>query len=126
MVDAVIYFEGERQHAPIVILRSVKNRFGSVNEMGIFEMTEAGLEEVPQPVPTIFGGAGQGAAGSTVVASLEGTRPVLVELQALSHADQLGMPSRTATGVDHHRVSLMMAVLEKRVGLYACKIRMRT
>ena len=116
MVDAVIYFEGQRQHT-YRILRAVKNRFGSVNEIGIFDMTEAGLKEVPNPSQLFLEERAHGAAGSTVVASLEGTRPVLVELQALVTPASHGMPRRTATGVDHHRVALMMAVLEKRVGL---------
>lgn len=116
MVDAVIYFEGERHHT-YRILRAVKNRFGSVNEIGIFDMLESGLKEVQNPSQLFLEERAHGAAGSTVVASLEGTRPVLVELQALVTPTSFGMPRRTSTGVDHHRVALMMAVLEKRVGL---------
>lgn len=116
MVDSVLYFEGERHHT-YRILRAVKNRFGSTNEMGIFEMKELGLEEVRNPSEIFLEERSQGAAGSIVVASMEGTRPVLVELQALISPTSFGNPRRMATGVDHNRVSLLMAVLEKRVGL---------
>lgn len=116
MVDSVLYFEGERHHT-YRILRAVKNRFGSTNEMGIFEMKELGLEEVLNPSEIFLEERSQGAAGSIVVASMEGTRPVLVEVQALISPTSFGNPRRMATGVDHNRVSLLMAVLEKRVGL---------
>ncbi|AKO90767.1 MULTISPECIES: DNA repair protein RadA [Priestia] len=116
MVDTVLYFEGERHHT-YRILRAVKNRFGSTNEMGIFEMKEAGLQEVLNPSEIFLEERSKGAAGSVVVASMEGTRPVLVELQALISPTSFGNPRRMATGVDHNRVSLIMAVLEKRVGL---------
>lgn len=116
MVDTVLYFEGERHHT-YRIVRAVKNRFGSTNEMGIFEMKEFGLEEVLNPSEIFLEERSQGAAGSTVVASMEGTRPVLVEIQALISPTSFGNPRRMATGVDHNRVSLIMAVLEKRVGL---------
>ncbi len=116
MVDTVLYFEGERHHT-YRILRAVKNRFGSTNEMGIFEMKEAGLAEVANPSEIFLEERSQGAAGSTVVASMEGTRPVLVEVQALISPTSFGNPRRMATGIDHNRVSLLMAVLEKRVGL---------
>jgi DNA repair protein RadA/Sms len=116
MVDSVLYFEGERHHT-YRILRAVKNRFGSTNEMGIFEMKELGLEEVLNPSEIFLEERSQGAAGSIVVASMEGTRPVLVEIQALVSPTSFGNPRRMATGVDHNRVSLLMAVLEKRVGL---------
>ncbi|WP_394239314.1 DNA repair protein RadA [Niallia oryzisoli] len=116
MVDTVLYFEGERHHT-YRILRAVKNRFGSTNEMGIFEMKEAGLEEVANPSEIFLEERSQGAAGSTVVASMEGTRPVLVEIQALISPTSFGNPRRMATGIDHNRVPLLMAVLEKRVGL---------
>ena len=116
MVDTVLYFEGERHHT-YRILRAVKNRFGSTNEMGIFEMKESGLEEVLNPSEIFLEERSQGAAGSVVVASMEGTRPVLVELQALISPTSFGNPRRMATGVDHNRVSLIMAVLEKRVGM---------
>ena len=116
MVDVVLYFEGERHHA-YRILRSVKNRFGSTNEMGIFEMKELGLEEVLNPSEVFLEERSRGESGSTVVASMEGTRPVLVEIQALISPSSFGNPRRMATGVDANRVPLLMAVLEKRVGL---------
>ncbi|WP_042145340.1 DNA repair protein RadA [Paucisalibacillus sp. EB02] len=116
MVDTVLYFEGERHHT-YRILRGVKNRFGSTNEMGIFEMKEEGLREVLNPSEIFLEERSQGSAGSTVVASMEGTRPILVEIQALISPSSFGNPRRMATGIDHNRVSLLMAVLEKRVGL---------
>ncbi|GAA0434139.1 DNA repair protein RadA [Lentibacillus halophilus] len=116
MVDAVLYFEGERHHT-YRIVRSVKNRFGSTHEMGIFEMEETGLREVMNPSEIFLEERPQGAAGSTVVASMEGTRPVLVEIQALISPTSFGNPRRMATGFDTNRVPLLMAVLEKRVGL---------
>ncbi len=116
MVDVVLYFEGERHHT-YRILRSVKNRFGSTNEMGIFEMKEKGLLEVLNPSEIFLEERSSGASGSTVVASMEGTRPVLVEIQALISPSMFGNPRRMATGVDTNRVPLLMAVLEKRVGL---------
>jgi len=116
MVDTVLYFEGERHHT-YRILRSVKNRFGSTNEMGIFEMKEQGLVEVMNPSEIFLEERSQGASGSTVVASMEGTRPVLVEIQALISPSSFGNPRRMATGLDNNRISLLMAVLEKRVGL---------
>ncbi|MET3197084.1 DNA repair protein RadA [Bacillus sp. OAE603] len=116
MVDAVLYFEGERHHT-YRILRAVKNRFGSTNETGIFEMKELGLVEVLNPSEIFLEERPFGVAGSTVVSSMEGTRPVLVELQALVSPTSFGNARRMATGVDHNRVSLIMAVLEKRVGL---------
>ncbi|PGL67737.1 DNA repair protein RadA [Bacillus sp. AFS055030] len=116
MVDAVLYFEGERHHT-YRILRAVKNRFGSTNETGIFEMKELGLVEVLNPSEIFLEERPFGVAGSTVVASMEGTRPVLVELQALVSPTSFGNARRMATGIDHNRVSLIMAVLEKRMGL---------
>ncbi|WP_431802016.1 DNA repair protein RadA [Halobacillus andaensis] len=116
MVDSVLYFEGERHHT-FRILRSVKNRFGSTHEMGIFEMEEKGLEEVLNPSEIFLEERSQGAAGSIVVASMEGTRPVLVEIQALISPTSFGNPRRMATGLDNSRVPLLMAVLEKRAGL---------
>lgn len=116
MVDAVLYFEGERHHT-YRILRAVKNRFGSTNEMGIFEMKELGLQEVLNPSEIFLEERPVGVAGSTVVASMEGTRPVLVEIQALISPTSFGNPRRMATGIDHNRVSLIMAVLEKRAGM---------
>ena len=112
MVDAVLYFEGDRHHT-YRILRAVKNRFGSTNEMGIFEMKELGLAEVLNPSEIFLEERPVGVAGSTVVASMEGTRPVLVEIQALISPTSFGNPRRMATGIDHNRVSLIMAVLEK-------------
>jgi DNA repair protein RadA/Sms len=117
MVDAVLYFEGERHHT-YRILRAVKNRFGSTNEIGIFEMREKGLVEVLNPSELFLSERPHGVAGSCVVASMEGTRPVLVEIQALVTPTSYGNPRRMATGLDHNRVSLIMAVLEKRMGLY--------
>ncbi len=116
MVDAVLYFEGEQHHTHR-ILRGVKNRFGSTHEMGIFEMKEEGLREVLNPSEIFLEERSQGASGSTVVASMEGTRPVLVEIQALISPSSFGNPRRMATGIDSNRVPLLMAVLEKRVGL---------
>jgi DNA repair protein RadA/Sms len=116
MVDTVLYFEGERHHT-YRILRAVKNRFGSTNEMGIFEMKESGLTEVLNPSEIFLEERSQGASGSTVCASMEGTRPVLVEIQALISPTSFGNPRRMATGIDHNRVPLLMAVLEKRVGM---------
>ncbi|NJP35974.1 DNA repair protein RadA [Alkalicoccus luteus] len=116
MVDTVLYFEGE-QHHTYRILRAVKNRFGSTNEIGIFEMKESGLEEVLNPSEIFLEERSAGAAGSAVVASMEGTRTVLVEIQSLISPTSFGNPRRMATGVDHNRISLIMAVLEKRVGM---------
>lgn len=116
MVDAVLYLEGERHHT-YRILRAVKNRFGSTNELGIFEMKEHGLTEVANPSQMFLEERARGQAGSVVIASLEGTRPVLVELQALIAPTSFNNPRRMATGVDPNRVALIMAVLEKRVGL---------
>lgn len=116
MVDTVLYFEGD-QHHTYRILRAVKNRFGSTNEIGIFEMKEGGLEEVLNPSEIFLEERSAGAAGSAVVASMEGTRTVLVEIQSLISPTSFGNPRRMATGIDHNRISLIMAVLEKRVGL---------
>jgi DNA repair protein RadA/Sms len=116
MVDAVLYFEGERHHT-FRILRAVKNRFGSTNEIGVFEMKEVGLAEVANPSEIFLQERTNGTAGSTVVAAVEGTRTVLVEIQALVTPTSFGNPRRMATGIDHNRISLLMAVLEKRVGL---------
>ncbi|WP_239256329.1 DNA repair protein RadA [Listeria ilorinensis] len=116
MVDTVLYFEGERHHA-YRILRAVKNRFGSTNEIGIFEMRDVGLVEVANPSEVFLEERLADASGSTVVASMEGTRPVLVEIQALVSPTMFGNAKRMATGLDHNKVSLIMAVLEKRVGL---------
>ncbi|WP_416148152.1 DNA repair protein RadA [Salipaludibacillus sp. HK11] len=116
MVDCVLYFEGERHHT-FRILRAVKNRFGSTNEIGIFEMKELGLEEVLNPSEIFLEERSSGAAGSAIVASMEGTRTVLVEIQSLISPTSFGNPRRMATGLDHNRISLIIAVLEKRVGL---------
>jgi len=116
MVDTVLYFEGDR-HASYRVLRGVKNRFGSTNEIGVFEMQEKGLVEVPNPSEYMLSGKPQGASGSVVACSMEGTRPILVEIQALVCQSNLPMPRRTADGTDYNRVNLLMAVLEKRLGL---------
>lgn len=117
MVDCVLYFEGERHHT-YRLLRAVKNRFGSTNEMGIFEMGESGLREVANPSEMFLSERPLGVAGSTVAASMEGTRPMLVELQALISATQFPSPRRMSTGVDHNRMALIIAVLEKRQGMF--------
>ena len=117
MVDCVLYFEGERHHT-YRLLRAVKNRFGSTNEIGIFEMGESGLREVANPSEMFLSERPLGVAGSTVVASMEGTRPMLVELQALISATQFPSPRRMATGVDYNRMALIIAVLEKRQGMF--------
>ncbi|KZE37389.1 DNA repair protein RadA [Bhargavaea cecembensis] len=116
MVDTVLYFEGERHHT-YRILRSVKNRFGSTNEMAIFEMIQSGLKEVLNPSELFLEERSEGAAGSVVVASMEGTRPILVEIQALVTQSSFNYPKRMATGLDQSRVSLLMAVLEKRMNM---------
>ncbi len=116
MVDCVLYFEGERNHS-YRILRAVKNRFGPTNEIGVFEMTDSGLTEVENPSMMLLEGRPEQAPGSAVVCTLEGTRPMLAEIQALVSPTAFGVPRRMATGVDYNRVNLMIAVLEKRVGL---------
>jgi DNA repair protein RadA/Sms len=116
MVDTVLYFEGDAGH-PFRILRAVKNRFGSTNEIGVFEMKEGGLCEVKNPSELFLSERPLGVSGSVVVATLEGSRPLLVELQALVSNSPLGMPRRTTIGVDHNRLALLVAVLEKKVGL---------
>ena len=116
MVDTVLYFEGDR-HASYRILRGVKNRFGSTNEIGVFEMREEGLMEVENPSEFMLNGKPQGASGSIVACSMEGTRPILLEIQALVCHSNFGIPRRTAAGTDLNRVNLLMAVLEKRGGL---------
>lgn len=116
MVDTVLYFEGER-HAVYRILRSVKNRFGSTNEIGVFEMGQQGLTEVLNPSQYLLDGRPEGAAGSVVACLMEGTRPVMVEVQALVCRTNFNMPRRTAAGMDYNRVNLLMAVVEKRLGM---------
>lgn len=115
MVDTVLYFEGERHHT-YRILRSQKNRFGSTNEIAIFEMLQNGLNEVLNPSEMFLQERSQGAAGSSIVASMEGTRPILVEIQSLVTPTSFNYPKRMATGVEQNRVQLLMAVLEKRMG----------
>lgn len=116
MVDTVLYFEGDR-HASYRILRAVKNRFGSTNEIGVFEMCNTGLEEVKNPSEYMLNGRPEDASGSVVACSMEGTRSILVEIQALVCQSNFGIPRRTAVGTDFNRVNLLMAVLEKKVGL---------
>ena len=116
MVDTVLYFEGDR-HASYRILRGVKNRFGSTNEIGVFEMQKSGLEEVKNPSEFMLSGKPEHASGSVVACAMEGTRPMLMEIQALICKSNFGMPRRTAAGLDYNRVNLLMAVLEKRLGL---------
>lgn len=116
MVDTVLYFEGDR-HASYRILRSVKNRFGSTNEIGVFEMCQTGLAEVKNPSEFMLNGKPKGASGSVVACSMEGTRPILIEVQALVCRSNFGIPRRTAAGTDFNRVNLLMAVLEKRGGM---------
>ena len=116
MVDTVLYFEGDR-HASYRILRGVKNRFGSTNEIGVFEMRKEGLTEVKNPSEFMLSGKPEHASGSVVACAIEGTRPMLMEIQALVCKTNFGMPRRTAAGLDYNRVNLLMAVLEKRLGL---------
>jgi DNA repair protein RadA/Sms len=116
MVDTVLYFEGDR-HASYRILRGVKNRFGSTNEIGVFEMRKEGLTEVKNPSEFMLSGKPKYASGSVVACAMEGTRPMLMEIQALVCKTNFGMPRRTAAGLDYNRVNLLMAVLEKRLGL---------
>lgn len=117
MVDTVLYFEGDR-HASYRILRGVKNRFGSTNEIGVFEMRQNGLVEVQNPSEYMLSGRPEESSGSVVACSMEGTRPILMEIQALVCNSNFGMPRRTAAGTDFNRVNLLMAVLEKRAGLH--------
>ena len=117
MVDTVLYSEGDR-HASYRILRGVKNRFGSTNEIGVFEMRQNGLVEVENPSEFMLNGKPENASGSVVACSMEGTRPILIEIQALVCSSNFGMPRRTAAGTDYNRVNLLMAVLEKRVGIH--------
>lgn len=117
LVDTVLYFEGEGRQA-LRILRAVKNRFGSTNEIGVFEMRETGLHEVPNPSALFLSERPEGVSGSVVLPSIEGTRPLLVEVQALVGDAHAGSPRRTVTGVNPNRVSLLLAVLEKRAGFH--------
>ena len=117
MVDTVLYFEGDR-HASYRILRGVKNRFGSTNEIGVFEKRQNGLAEVQNASEFMLSGRPENASGSVVACSMEGTRPILLEIQALVCNSNFGMPRRTAAGTDYNRVNLLMAVLEKRAGIH--------
>jgi len=117
MVDTVLQFEGERHYA-YRILRAMKNRFGSTNEIGIFEMHDGGLREVQNPSEVFLSERSYGASGSTVVAGMEGTRPLLLEVQALVAPTSYGVPQRAATGFDTRRLQMVLAVLEKRIGLH--------
>jgi DNA repair protein RadA/Sms len=117
MVDTVLYFEGERNHL-FRILRAVKNRFGSTNEIGVFEMKDSGLKEVGNPSAVFLSEKPTRAPGSVVTASMEGTRPILVELQALAASSSLGTPRRTVLGLDPNRVALLVAVMEKKLGMH--------
>ncbi len=116
MVDTVLYFEGERYQS-YRIIRSVKNRFGSTNEIGVFEMKDEGLDEVTDPSRLMIEGRPHGVPGTVVVCSLKGTRPMLVEIQALISLSNLAMPRRMATGIDYNRLSMLLAVMEKRLGM---------
>ncbi|WP_416197310.1 MAG: DNA repair protein RadA [Sporanaerobacter sp.] len=115
MVDTVLYFEGE-MYQSYRILRAVKNRFGSTNEIGMFEMRDVGLVEVKNPSEVLLSGRPENSSGTVVVPSMEGTRPMLVEVQSLVSSTAFGMPRRTAMGIDYNRVVLMVAVLEKKIG----------
>ena len=117
MVDSVLYFEGDRNHV-FRILRTVKNRFGSTNEIGVFEMNDNGLGEVVNPSAVFLSERPVSAPGSAVTACMEGTRPILVELQALASSTNLGTPRRTILGLDRNRVALLVAVMEKRLGMH--------
>ncbi len=117
MVDTVLYFEGDRNHV-FRILRAVKNRFGSTNEIGVFEMQAGGLIEVPNPSAVFLSERPDNAAGSVVTATMEGTRPILVELQALASSTNLGTARRTVLGLDPQRVALLVAVMEKKLGMH--------
>ena len=117
LVDTVLYFEGEGRQA-LRILRAIKNRFGSTNEIGVFEMRQSGLNEVPNPSALFLNERPEGVSGSVVIPSVEGTRPLLVEVQALVGDAHAGSPRRTVTGVNPNRISLLLAVLEKRAGLH--------
>lgn len=117
MVDTVLYFEGDK-HASYRLLRGVKNRFGSTNEVGIFEMRSDGLSEVPDPSAFLLTGRPENASGSVVSCSIEGTRPILVEIQALVARSGLGNPRRSSSGIDYNRMNLLIAVLERRLGFH--------
>ena len=117
MVDTVLYFEGDR-HYTYRVLRAVKNRFGSTNEIGIFEMRQGGLAEVLNPSQLFISERADNVSGSVIIPCMEGSRPILIELQSLVSSANFGTPSRMTTGVDHKRVSLLLAVLEKKLGIH--------
>lgn len=117
IVDTVIYFEGEKGHS-YRILRAIKNRFGSSNEIGVFEMTDEGLKEIENPSELFLSERPEGATGTVISASMEGTRPILLEFQALVSPATFGVPRRTSIGVDPNRVNLLIAVLEKKAGIH--------
>ena len=116
IVDTVLYFEGERNQS-YRILRGIKNRFGSTNEIGVFEMTETGLNEVPNPSAMLLSGRMSNVSGGCITCIMEGTRPILAEVQGLATPSGFGNPRRTATGFDYNRLNLLLAVLEKRIGV---------
>lgn len=120
MVDTVLQFEGERTHA-YRVLRAIKNRFGSTNEIGIFEMTGTGLVEVSNPSEVFLSQRSKGTSGSSVSASIEGSRPILIEVQALVSSSGYSVPQRTATGFDYKRLAILIAVLEKKIGIHLSK-----
>lgn len=117
MVDTVLYFEGDNHHV-FRVLRAVKNRFGSTNEIGVFEMKDRGLDEVPNPSAVFLSERPERSPGSVVTACMEGTRPILVEIQGLASSSNLGTPRRTVLGLDQNRVSLLVAVMEKKLGMH--------
>ena len=117
MVDTVLYFEGDNHHV-FRILRAVKNRFGSTNEIGVFEMKDRGLDEVPNPSAVFLSERPERSPGSVVTSCMEGTRPILVEIQGLASSSNLGTPRRTVLGLDQNRVSLLVAVMEKKLGMH--------
>jgi len=120
MVDVVLQFEGERTHA-YRVLRGIKNRFGSTNEIGIFEMSETGLNEVKNPSEVFLSQRNYGASGCSISSAIEGTRPILIEVQALVTATSYGIPQRTSTGFDYKRLNILLAVLEKKLGFHLNK-----
>jgi len=117
IVDTVLYFEGER-HLSYRILRAVKNRFGSTNEIGVFEMCDNGLDEVENPSLMLLSGRPTGISGTCVACIMEGSRPILAEVQALVTKSSFSAPKRTATGFDYNRLAIIIAVLEKRLGMF--------
>lgn len=117
IVDTVLYFEGE-QHRAYRIIRAIKNRFGSTNEIGVFEMTDGGLTEIPNPSEALLSGRPEGEAGSCILCTMEGSRPVLAEIQSLAASSSFGNPRRMTSGVDLSRTLMLLAVLEKRIGLH--------